>query len=456
MYVSPSLKQTSAFSNTRVAKIMRHSPIIRKTFMDPGLPDNVFLKILANGSELIFTYACDNPDRARGYTADRVNYDEVQDILYDEVIPVVNECMANSNYGYEGYMGTPKTMENTIEYLWQRSTQTEWCVKCTGCGSYSYYVDDACIGKRGVVCLKCKRHVDPRDGIWVDMNPVPKGTDRDDPDFHRTKGFHIPQVILPKNNEVRDRWARILVKHQNYGPTEFKNEVLGVSDAIGSRLISLEELLGFCEDYETTRAPTTREVPFSGVTVGGIDWSGGGTKGHSRTVGWIWGVSPSGKYKTLWYRIFPPANPVDTVDELARMFHLYSVRHVFADSGEGALANSLLRKKIGEDKVFQVQYGMAEGNRPGLTWNGRDRYLCDRTTAIDNFLMTVKRGNMTYPREPISRPAFDDMLNVYEETTLMGKKVWRHAPSLPDDALHAQVFGWLAGCVATGSLMFYK
>ena len=55
MYISPSLKQTSAFSNTRIAKMLRHSPHIRDNFLDPGAPDNVFLKILKNGSELIFS-----------------------------------------------------------------------------------------------------------------------------------------------------------------------------------------------------------------------------------------------------------------------------------------------------------------------------------------------------------------------------------------------------------------
>tara|TARA_Y100000034_G_scaffold43105_1_gene52661 strand:+ start:12320 stop:13606 length:1287 start_codon:yes stop_codon:yes gene_type:complete len=427
---------------------------VRKNFVGSNVPDNVFLKILANGSEMIFSYACDNPDRARGYTADRVNYDEIQDILYDEVVPIINECMANSKYGYVGYMGTPKTMENTIEYLWQHSTQAEWCIKCEACGKHSYYVDDKGIGLKGPICLGCQKYVNPRNGVWVDMNPVPKDLDDYDPARQRVKGFHIPQLILPLNAEEPERWARILQKHQTYGDSEFKNEVLGVSDAIGSRLVSLEELLSCCSDYDISWAPERAERGGFHYVVGGVDWSGGGSKGHSRTVGWVWGVTGT-KYTALWYRIFPQSNPVEVVAELTRVFRLYKCAFVFGDSGEGALANSLLKKQLPENTtMLQVQYGSSDNKEP-LKWNGRDRYLADRTTMIDNFLISVKRGDMTYPKSQWARPAFDDMLNVFEEVTATGKKVWRHAPSQPDDALHAQIFGWIAGRVASRDLQFY-
>ena len=113
LYISPSREQTSKFSNTRLSKIIHYSPLIRNTYVDPKLPNNVLLQILSNGSEMSLSYADDDPDRVRGITADRELIDEVQDILYDAVIPVVKECMANSDYGYIIYAGTPKSMENT-------------------------------------------------------------------------------------------------------------------------------------------------------------------------------------------------------------------------------------------------------------------------------------------------------------------------------------------------------
>jgi len=456
LYVSPSLKQTSTFSNTRVAKIMRHSPFIKENYLSTKVPDNVFLKMLANGSELLFTYACDNPDRARGISADRVTYDEVQDILYDEVVPVINECLANSQYGFISYMGTPKTMDNTIQFIWENSTQGEYCIKCAGCNTWSYFRDiEKGLGKRGVVCLKCSKPLEVRSGIWVDMNPIPKDLDPEDPANHRVKSFHIPQIILPANNEDPDRWARILDKRDKYSDSRFRNEVLGVSDSIGTRLVSLQELLGFCEDYAIERGPSVTTRGSSSKVLGGVDWSGGGTLGHSRTVAWLWEVSASGtgKLKTLWYRIFPSSNPIEDVREIARVFSLYKVDLVVGDAGEGALANAQLKQFIGANKVFQAQYGSSA--KAPVKWNGRDRYLIDRTTMIDNFLMFVKRGNAIYPNASLSRPAFDDMLNVYEEVTLQGKKVWRHAPSQPDDALHAQIFGWIGYKILFQKLDFY-
>ena len=456
LYVSPTLKQTSAFSNTRVAKIMRHSPLVNANFLGAQQTDNVFLKILANGSEMIFTYAFDNPDRARGYTADRIHYDEVQDILYDEVVPVINECMANSPHGFVGYSGTPKTMENTIEFLWETSTQTEWCIKCDSCGSYSYFVTAEGIGKKGLECIKCKAPINPRNGMWVDMNPVPKDTDPHDPAYYRCKGFHIPQLILPMNSEHPDRWSRILDKYENYSETRFKNEVLGVSDAIGARLISLQDLLSMCQDYHFDVAPTEitkTQYSFTSV-VGGIDWSGGGSAGKSRTVAWIYGVTGS-KLVTLWYRIFDQQNPVESVDEIARVMNVFNVEIVFGDSGEGALANSVLKNKIGAQRMFQVQYGGGNDGRKPIYWNGKDRYLADRTVVIDNFLYDVKCGRVVFPHENQSKKAFSDMLNVFEEVTSSGRKVWKHPPNMPDDALHAQVFAWIAYRVVSRNLSFY-
>ena len=455
MYVSPSLKQTSAFSNTRIAKMIQHSPLIRDNFLSPSAPDNVFLKILKNGSELIFSYASDNPDRARGYTADRINFDEIQDILYDEVIPVIAECAANSPYGFMSYTGTPKTMENTIEFLWRQSTQGEWCIKCHACGSYSFYISDAGIGKSGPVCLKCKKNVNPRDGIWVDMNPIPENLDPSDPANQRVKAFHIPQIILPQNHDSPERWGRIRTKLEKYGDSQFKNEVLGISDSVGARFISLDELISCCKDYSFNDKPDTAIKHSSAHVVGGVDWSGGGTSGHSRTAAWIWGVDSGGRYTCLWYKIFNQENPIVTVKEIARVMQVHSVSLIVCDAGEGHMANAQLRQLYGDNRVWAVQYGASEGDAPPFRWNGRDRYLVDRTTMIDNFLMEVKHGQMSYPTQKLSMPAFDDVMNVYEEVTAMGKRVWRHEPSCPDDALHAQVFAWIAGRIKTNNLTFY-
>ena len=432
LYISPTHKQTGIFSNTRISKLIRHSPSLTQMIGDV-VTDNVLLKILSNGSELIFNYAQDDPDRVRGVTADRVIYDEVQDINYETVVPVINECMSNSKFGYITYLGTPKTSENTIEYLWQHSTQSEWAVKCDSCNKYSYYRDSKCIGKKGLLCLHCQAYVNPRKGIWVDMKKKGPTT---------IQGFHVPQVILPANTEDETRWSRIVKKLETYSESKFQNEVMGVSDSVGSRLITLEELQACCSAHTN----------LSGFVVGGVDWSGGGTKGLSRTVASVLSRAPGGKFSVVEYLIFPNQNPVDTIDSIAALFLKYNVSLAVGDAGEGALANSLLAKKLNGKPVYQVQYGSQ--SKP-LTWNGVDRYTADRTTLIDCFFYTIKKGGFDFLPANKMKDAFEDILAAYEEVTSSGKKVWRHSPNTPDDSLHSFLFAWVGLKILTHDLDFY-
>jgi len=421
--------------------MLRHSPRL-KPFVS-GNTDNVFLKILANGSELLFSYATDNPDRARGVSADRVVYDEVQNIVYSEVVPVINECLANSPYGYVSYMGTPLTMENTIQYLWDTSTKTEWVIKCENCGKRSFYRDTKGIGKEGLICLHCGKYVNPRNGVWVDMSPDEQ---RDPSVLPKIKGFHVPQIILPANTEDPTRWARIINKMETYTEAKFKNEVLGISDSLGTRLLGLEDLEKGCLDY---RIPDTPGV----LVTGGVDWSGGGSKGKSRTVAWVFSSSPnSNEFRTTWFKIYPDSNPVDVVEDIAKNFLQSRVQLVIGDAGEGALANSLLQRHLGTIQLYQLQY--CSSSTP-LKWNNADRYMGDKTTLIDNYMMQLKKGHVVFPHIGLMSQVFKDMLALYEETTATGKKIWTHSPVMPDDSFHAQVFCWVAQKVLRRDLSFY-
>jgi len=451
LYVSPTREQTSKFSNTRLSKMIHYSPLIRDNFIDSSLPNNVLLQILANGSELSLSYAWDDPDRIRGITADRELIDEVQDIVYDAVIPVVKECMANSDHALMAYCGTPKSMENTIEFLWQKSTQAEWIMKCEGCNKWNYVDDARSIGRYGIICLKCGKYLNPRLGQWYDMNPEAV-----------IKGFHISQPMLPRNVEIPVRWERILEKLASYPETQFKNEVLGVSNDTGTRFISQGELLTLCEDYyvELPIPPTTLQ----GIRaiVGGVDWAGNSDHGaNSRTACWVWGLTEDYKLKTLYFRIFPKANSIEDVEEVARIFDACQCRYVIGDAGEGAVANSVLRDRLGEHRVGQAQYGGGSGFAQLIRWNKQGtRYLVNRTASIDTFMLQLKKQGIIFPNARQTAVPIQDVMNLYQESTHSGqggsiRTIWKHAPNCPDDALHAMIFGWLAMKVVQGDLQFY-
>ncbi len=455
-YLAPSKEQTLIFSNTRLGKVLSYSPLVRKFFQSPETSDRVLHRSYTNGSENAFTYACDDADRARGFSADRVAYDEFQEMLFEAVVPVVNECMANSNYKFETYAGTPKTMENAIQYLWDRSSQSEWVMKCGACSKYTFVNSDKVMGKHGPICLKCGGPLDPRTGQWIDMkaaDPTSKA--------RLIKGFHIPQPILPQNvpiscpenpEKAQERWDDLLNKLETYPQHRFRNEVLGVSDASGSRLVSLQDLKDICRGHSLS--PFPQHPGFEGVdwTVGGVDWSGGGSGGVSRTVVWVFGWVPKlQKLRTLHYQVFEGGNPVADVDAIAGILGRYQVRMTVGDAGEGHLPNAVLRERLGAHRTFMAQYG--SGGKP-IVWS-TDRYMVHRTAAIDNYMMLLKQGRVEYATDREMQVAMQDLLNVYEEVTSSGKKVWRHSPQQPDDCLHAQIFAWLAAKIVTGDLQFY-
>lgn len=460
-YISPSKEQTLIFSNTRVGKVLAYSPLVRKHFQSPEHADRVLHRSYTNGSENGFTYAMDDADRARGFSADRTLFDEVQDMLYDAVIPVVNACMKNSDYRFETYVGTPKSMENSIQTIWDHSTQSEWVMKCDGCSKYNFVQSDKSIGLHGPICLNCGKVLNPRHGQWIDMKT------QTEQGAKLTKGFHIPQVIMPMNisrcfegdavmeKNAEDRWADILRDMELFSPAKFRNEVLGVSDAIGTRLLSLEELQALCTGPELWDDPEGHSELTNGIsgTCAGIDWSGGGATGISRTVLWVWGWDQQNqRLRTLFYKVYPGNNAVHDVKDIVDVCTRFKVQLVVGDAGEGALPNSVLRESLGAHRVTQVQYA---GQAKPLVWNGADRYLADRTTMIDNFMLMLKRKSVVYGPLMRMQTAINDVLNVFEEVTTTGKKVWRHSPQLPDDCLHAQIFGWIAWKILSGDTKFY-
>ena len=466
MFVAPSKEHTTRFSNTRLSKIMKYSPMIRRNFLQTDQTDRILQKQYTNGAEMLLTYASDEAERLRGPSTNRNMFDEVQDMLYDPVIIVGNETLSNQDLRFETYAGTPLTTENTIQYLWDGSTQNEWVMQCAGCKALQYFVNDKCLGLKGPICLKCGKLINPYDGRWVQLKP-PK---EENHEFFHTAlhGFHVNQLIMPANVPIamerlgaeaaelaQRRWDIILVKHRDFPPSKFNNEVIGVSDTIGTRMLSLEELQACCDSNRSfTETPLPQDAPLT-LKTAGVDWSGGGTSGISRTVLWIWGFDPrKQKLVCLFYKVFPGRNPVAIVGEIARICLTYQVAMTIGDAGEGHLANNLLMIQLGgHHRLQQLQYG---SQKKAITWNGVDRYTVDRTMLIDNYFMLLKRGGAEFAHQDQMYTAFEDILNEYEEVTVSGKKVWRHSPQKPDDCLHAGLFGWVAYKITQGDLSFYQ
>jgi len=90
-----------------------------------------------------------------------------------------------------------------------------------------------------------------------------------------------------------------------------------------------------------------------------------------------------------------------------------------------------------------------------LEWNPAAlTYNVDKTTMVDTYARMLLHKQVVYPNLRDAKVAIDDILNVYEEITPRGMRVWKHSPVMPDDSLHAQIFAWLAWGVLSGNLKF--
>lgn len=444
IYLNPYKDQTSRFSNTRIKKIISFSPKLIP-FFDHSMKKSVFHKEFLNGSELYMSYAQMDADRIRGIPADRAVFDEVQDMDFQAVMPVVLECLSNSDYGYKMYLGTPKTTENTIEYLWGQSTKTEWCVKCERCNTWSFFETIESIGPRGPLCRnkRCQETVNPRYGKWINMQPGAT-----------IQGFHIPQVILPRNYDKPERWWKnVYSKLSNpaYGDVTILNECLGISASRGAKMISLNELIDMTKNGPKITIQPVRDNPNILRRIAGVDWSGGGITGISRTALYIWGLQKDGKLVTEWFKIYPNMNPIDTIQDIGKYINYMRVAMTVGDAGEGHTANNLLRQYIGAEKLIPVQWG---SQALPMKWNGVDRYICDKTTVFDNFIIFMKYGGVILPQLPEAQIIIDDILNEYEDISMTGKKLWKCTGGKSDDLLHAQIFGWLAHKITSGDINF--
>ena len=440
LYILPSKAQTSAFSHSRLNKAIMMSPEIQKLFVNNKLAQNVFLKMFTNGSEIHLNYADNNPDRVRGVIADRIIYDEVQDIEYSSVVPIINKALQTSNYGYELYLGTPKTLDNALEYLWSISSQTEWVVKCHHCNKHNIYLNRECVGETGIYCLHCWGYVNVRNGEWYDTVSN-----------YKKKGFHIPQVIIPANIEDPRRFNQIKEDLDNPKIPEstVENEIFGISSKLGSRLLTKTKMESLCGDYTVNHDGLPKGIV---LTFAGIDWSGGGTDCISRTCLWVYGVTDRlNDLRTVYFKIFFEDNLLKDIDEISTILKKFKTKIIVTDA-ENKLANNLLVVKMGIEKIFPLQWG---AYKHIFEWNKVDRYEGNKTMLVDDymgFLLSAK--NKIFHNKEQMKYATEDFLSLYEHTTQngSGRRIWVKYPAASDDAFCASTYARLGWRIAMGEL----
>lgn len=446
LYVSPSNQQTKVFSRDRIAEPIEVSPFLSRC-TNSRLLKNVLEKKFVNRSQITLRFAFLNADRTRGIPADLVVIDEFQDILLENV-PVIEECASHSEFKFFIYAGTPKSLDNSIEYYWTRfSTQNEWAVPCKRHGTpkdastwHWNLLDEENIGKNSLICNRCGKRIraDDPDASWAAMNPRPN-TEKP------FEGFRIPQLMVPWID-----WSDIRNKQRVYSRAKFYNEVLGRSYDAGTRPLTRRDVQRNCWDELSMKFyRDVMQYSSSYPIFMGLDWGTGELTYTVVTLGGYLPFAPDRYTVFYWHRFEgSESEPRKQLEIIRKLIVDFNVQRVGADYGGGHWPNDELTRDFGADKVKKYQWvGNVKKKIKFEAQMGVPRHLCHRTEIMSDIFNAIKRGNVFwFPRwEEFEDPYAADLLNIYSEfNDRLRMNVYKAAPSHPDDSFHSLVFGFLA------------
>lgn len=443
LYVAPLKEQAARFSTMYLREAIQTCPLAQmlqdKSFNKK--PAGPILKTVAhqsfsNGAGIQLTYAKTSADRARGIFCDELDCDEIQDHLIDN-LAIIKQSLTQSEWGIRRYTGTAKTIDNTIEYLWQQSSMAEWAMKCSGCGNWNIPNMEGrildMIQIDGPCCVYCGKRLDVSKGQFVHAIPSREKS---------FTGYHIPQIVIPNIVNSERRWSELVNKMLKEPPATFIQEVLGISNSTGARLISLKDIENRC--VLPGMLEMQKKLAGYQMLIGGVDW--GIAEQTSFTVHVILGVRPDGRLDVVWAKRFSGFDPDEVLTQIAQAHRFYGCKMLAADFGVGFDKNCILAKKYGLP-VIQIQYTRQNqflNYRPLL---GHPRWLADKTTALSLMFLGIREGHYNFPPMYEFKTYAEDLLSPYEVVSETGggdsRKFVRN-PSSPDDFAHALCFATLA------------
>lgn len=460
LYVAPQEASTKYFSSNYVGPRF-DSPEIKKIFVKGWEKNDVYEKIFADtNSSVLFKYAKDDATRCRGPATDHNIHDEVQDIDF-EILPIIKETMALSDFGRECFAGTPLTTDNTINKLWKTSTEYEWVTKCERCNHWNMLTLDnnpkKMIQEKGLCCSRCDKQLNTMNGEWVSAYVPSEG--KRAPDL---VGYHLAQPILPFYNSTRKRWDEIYNKvwDGKYQEYQIFNEVFGLAYDVGMKPITEEELkrlcvLGRSRDADNNlRIFNENRYRYIKHTVG-VDW--GVNMVTSRTAMVQGAIRNDGVYEVFNAKIFNGLSYREHIEEVAR--HANMTQAIICadggpdpirahDLGELTSPQRMLIVRYGNGKLVQ-SYDMPKG---ALSWK-ENRYVLHRSDCLSFTFRMLKAGKIVFPDWSEMEPCMQDILNEIievKENALVQELVYSHGDNKPDDFLHALTFAVVSAFSAIG------
>jgi len=448
LIVTPRRDQVTRLSNNYVRPLI-YQALIRDVVVDKSCDRRVLQRSFKNNSVIFFSYALLDVDRVRGYSTDRIGLDEIQDIDYD-FLPVINECMSHSELGLTLYSGTPKTLDNGMEALWEKSSQAEWVILCD-CGYWNTPTlkEDLAkmIGRKTLVCRKCGKPLNPRTGHWKHF------LGQEHPDFH---GRHVPQAIMPLHYEDERKWGELLDKIEGRSPgyTEQKviNEVHGESADTSVKLITVTDIRNASKlnvNKLVDAANELRKYPLRAI---GVDWGGGGLDEISYTaIAMVGYNSVLGRCECRFaFRFHAGLSHLEEARELLRFFNAIGAHwfaHDFGGSGS-ARETIMIQAGLPVDRTIGFCYthmptrDLVTYNKPSATVGGlRGYHSLDKARSLALMSISLKTKQILLPEYESSKDVTHDLLALIEDKHELpaGTDVYliRRQPKMRDDFAHA-------------------
>jgi len=383
-----------------VQPFINTSPV-KRLWVDSTTVNSVLHKSFKNGSQMLFSFAFLDADRIRGISADEVDIDEIQD-MNREHLPIIAETMSYSKWAIRKFTGTPKTLDNTLQGLWEESSQAEWfvpCFHCTTNGTHTWNIPSSdhhlldMIGPwhsdisekfPATICHKCGKPISPQFGRWVHRYEKRRWSHA---------GYHVPQLIMPLHYADPEKWAVLLAKQQGKGNTPanvFFNEVLGESYDTSSKLVTLTELTRVSTLWPNTDEEARRHIGGYRMRVMGIDWGGGGKAGVSFTTLCLLGLHMNGAIDVIWgKRLLTPHDHIREASDCVRYFKMFQPHIVAHDyTGAGALRETfMIQAGVPKTIVMPCQMVRSATQAPCFhvspsEQHPRDHYRVDKSRSL--------------------------------------------------------------------------
>lgn len=416
LYVAPLFEQTRRFSTLVVRPLIHESPV-KSLWLGTNVESSVLQRTFKNGSRMMFSFAMTDAGRIRGLSANRILFDESDDID-PSVVPVILDTMsADKEYEMATYSGTPKATDGPLSRKYETSSQAEWWIPCQHCTTGGVRTWNICssdhhLGKMlgplrhdisptnpALICYKCRKPVYSWLGHWRHRFPDRRW---------RCAGYHIPQAIVPLHYGQINKWATLLGKRENRTPAQFANEVLGEPLDSGQKLLSGIDLRRACSlpwknNPDNPDPQVLAKLASYRSRVLAIDWGGGGASGVSFTVFALLGFCADGTIEVAWAKRYLGTDHIDEAREAVRWYTKFQCDMLVHDyTGAGVLRDTMMvQAGLPLSRNMPIQY-VASSQQDLLIaiqpteFHRRLHWRLDKTRSLHYTIAAIRLGKIKF------------------------------------------------------------